>query len=492
MLDKGTWQQVLDSEEAKAIRLGAERAYSRRRQSKSGAAPAWSTAVVVQDVKEFGCPNLGSSSLIPSLDRTWSNDMQTLRDCDYNPDFRHMQTFLEVIFPLQWGFFYLHQQPSRQWMFDAILSSQPMYHASLGLSVTFESGLKAGYTNGYCDVTTEVRTSRLHALRGLQPCIAEMQQKRLDKSCLSKAIHAIGAILLLTSLEIYTETEGAWEIHQHATGTVLDLLETQIASFSVTCGVIEPIGSIGQLLRSSTASFETRALELFVTTYAWADILAEASLGVTYTRARKLDYLALLQQDVIEMRSIMGCDNAVMIAIKHVSIFAASMSTEEQAKQAESPQSLGRRIQDLIDKAALKFSRSTSGLDKDSNWVTLIHAYATLIYLQTQLLHRGLTNAISLEVPVAKCLRLLETMSHHLLIRVCWPFTVAGCMASEGNHPRFRAIVKRVEEAGHVLGFTWKGLIVMEECWRLRRSRPESIWCWRTTMEEMKVRILLI
>ena len=274
MLSKQNWQQVLDSEEAKAIRNAARKAYSRRRQKNSDEAP-WSIGVLVQDLDELAQPIQK-----PFLDRTWSNCTQPLRDCDYTPNYQHVQTFLDVIFPLQWGFFALNRHPSRKWLFDTIVASEPMYYASLGLCVSFETGLKAGYTNGHCEVTPEVRTSRLLAMRGLQPCIDEMKQGSLERSFLPKSINAIAIILLLSSLEIYGETEGVWEVHINAVGIFLDLIESQIGTSDSDD---REVGFIGQLLESSASSFATRALEFFVTTYVWTDILAEAAHG-TITR----------------------------------------------------------------------------------------------------------------------------------------------------------------------------------------------------------------
>ncbi|CAM1503529.1 Fc.00g011200.m01.CDS01 [Cosmosporella sp. VM-42] len=345
MLGKESWQEILDSDEARAIRKGAERAYSRRRQKNLRPVP-WSAGVLVQGLKEPARSSQESSlGLRTGLDRTWSNCTQTLRDCDYAPDYSYIQTFLDVIFPLQWGFFDLNRQPGCSWLFDTILASEPMYHASCGLCITFESGLKAGNTNGRCEVTPEARASRLLALRGLQHYITEMQQEGLNKSFLRKAIHAVAVILLLSSLEIFADAEGAWEVHMNAAGTVLDLIETRIAASESTSG---DIGSIGQLLSSLTPSFETRALEFFVTTYVWTDILAEATHGMTYSKPRDFSYLPLLQGDVIDTRSIMGCHNSVMIAIKEVSIFAASMRKRQHLNPAERAETLTLWIQDLI------------------------------------------------------------------------------------------------------------------------------------------------
>ncbi|KAI8721647.1 hypothetical protein NCS52_00306800 [Fusarium sp. LHS14.1] len=480
MVEKESWEHVLKSDEARAIRNAAEKAYSRRRQ-KNTRAPPWSAGVIVQDVKELGHPSQSSTI----LDRTWSNCTQPLRDCDYAPNYQHVQTFLDVIFPLQWGFFALCKQPDRRWLFNTIMASEPMYHAASGLCISFETGAKAGFTNGTCYVTPEVRKSRLLAVQGLQPCIAELQQQKPQNSTLLKAIHAVAIILLLSSLEIYGETEGTWEVHLNACGTILDLVERQLAT-------PDSPSAIGELLGNSTPSFETRALGLFVATFVWTDILAEATHGASYTQPRKFDYLPLLQNDAIDMRNIMGCRNSVMIAIKEVSLLSISMQENQQPEATERMQTLALGIRHLIQEAACTFTSSHQGLEADSCWVTLLHAYAASVYLMTVTSRESFGSDLEIQETTTKCLELLESLPPHLFIRVCWPFTVAGCMAGEHHHPRFRAVVRRVEESGNVLGFTWKGLIVMEECWRLRRCNPESAWCWRTTMEHMQARILLV
>lgn len=501
------WKQILNMDEARAIRKSAERAYSRRRQTnkKSGEKEEpWSAGLLVfQDL---------ASSRCGLTDRTWVNCEQTLRDCDYNPDYRYMQMFLDVIFPLQWGFFDLHpKRPGRQWLFDTIIASEPMYHASLGLCLSFESGLKAGYTNGHCDNTPQVRSSQLIALRGLQPQIMEIRQQRTEQRprLLTSASQALAIIILLTSLEIFAEAEGAWEVHQNAAGTVLDLIEKEIqVTVQDSTTRSTEIGPIGQLLRNSPLSNETQVLEFFASTYIWADILAEASHGIKVSSDGHFDYLCLLRQGVIDMRSTMGCHNSVMIAIKEVSTFALLMKLQKYEETIKAS-ALNAQIRGLIREWQHGLSHAAEGSEADSCLVTLLYAYGALAYLQTTVIQlkavvRGTyfdgDDQLDIHQTVTQCLELLEALPPHLLIRVCWPFTVAGCMASGGEgvqegydyHERFKAVLSRVESAGHVLGFTWKGLMVMEECWRLRRCKPESVWCWRTTMEHMQARILLI
>ncbi|KAH7316944.1 fungal-specific transcription factor domain-containing protein [Stachybotrys elegans] len=472
-------QQILDSEQARDVRNGAERAYRRRRQNGSAVAP-WSPYVLVQDLSR---PSPDTHPRSPELDRTWSSCTQILRDCDYTPDYQYVHTFLDLIFPVQWGFFDLHQRQSdRQWLFDTIIASEPIYHASLGMCLSFESGLKAGSTSGQCNITPEVRASKLSALRGLQQYVAQLQQEPcLDISFLPQAVRSVAVILLLASLEIFTDVEGSWEVHQNAAGTVLDLIETKmtVPGSTSTLGV----GFVGHLLQTLAPSFETRALEFFVTSFVWGDILAEATHGITYGKPRQFDYLPLLRQDIINMRTIMGCRNSIMIAIKE---------GQWEAEQMDKAKILNQRIRDLVQETTHVITSEPANPEAGSHWVTAIHAHACLVFLQTILmLHVG-RSLLDMKGAVEECLVLLEALPSHLFIRVCWPYALVGCMASESQHGRFRVVLRRAEEAGHVLGFTWKGLIIMEACWKLRHEMPGSVWCLQTTMKHMEMRVLLI
>ena len=61
-------------------------------------------------------------------------------------------------------------------------------------------------------------------------------------------------------------------------------------------------------------------------------------------------------------------------------------------------------------------------------------------------------------------------------------------------YDRFRGLVERIRAQKQPLGMTWKGLMVMEECWRLRQSQPElEVDCdWKMAMKSLGTRILLV
>jgi hypothetical protein len=131
-----------------------------------------------------------------------------------------------------------------------------------------------------------------------------------------------------------------------------------------------------------------------------------------------------------------------------------------------------------------------TGVEAESGLVNLNFAYAGLVYLHT-IVSGASPHTPEIKHNVMRCLEKLEILPSHLLIRNCWPFTIAGCMATEDQYERFRGVVVRTSAAGQALGRTGNALNIMEECWRLRRSEP-GIWCWRSTMKRMNVKILLI
>ena len=67
-------------------------------------------------------------------------------------------------------------------------------------------------------------------------------------------------------------------------------------------------------------------------------------------------------------------------------------------------------------------------------------------------------------------------------------------MASEENENVFRSVTRSALETGEQAGTVWKGMLVMEECWRLRKlpDRGSLGSDWMAAMESMGLRIMLV
>lgn len=151
--------------------------------------------------------------------------------------------------------------------------------------------------------------------------------------------------------------------------------------------------------------------------------------------------------------------------------------------------SISNRIQELEKQSQPDVTKVEAG----SRMVTLLFASAALNYLHTILFGADADNP-EIAIRVMQNLEMLETLPNWLMIRVNWPFTITGCLAGKALHDRFRNLVGRMAAQKQPLGMTWKGLMVMEECWRLRQYQPElSADCdWKRAMESLGKRILLV
>jgi hypothetical protein len=254
---------------------------------------------------------------------------------------------------------------------------------------------------------------------------------------------------------------------------------------------------IRDLLVEPTSTEEKKTLDFFVTSFVWADIMAGASNGKSPSKATDFEYTSLLHERLIDPSRIMGCHSTIMTAICDINALDAWQDelyrevnlgwAQLLAKASAIEYTIKGCLREAINDKPYPLPGSTNA---DSEAVTVIHGYAALVYLYL-VTSKDPMRRSEMRKNIRHCLEKLEVLPARLFIRVCWPFAVAGCMADENDQERFRALVTRVIAERQVLGFTWKALIVMEECWRLRLCHGGN-WCWRTTMKHMGLRILFI
>lgn len=418
-------------------------------------------------------------------------------------DFRNVMHFVEVICPLQYGFSSLQYRPDYQdhrWLINSLVEDEPLYHTACGLSLCLESGRQDGNTSGFCNASADVRKMQVMAIRGLQLRVNDLATER--QRCVAPPVgmvsRVLATIIQLLSLEIFNSLGGDWEIHLNAANTTLGLFQKPWLSRIPGLHTAQPeIDPIRDLLVNPIDTDEGKSLTFFIAGFVWVDIMAGASTGNRPSKATDFEYTSLLYERLIDPSRIMGCQSTIMAAICNINALAAwkdvlykeetSNWAEFLAKTSAIESTIDGCLQQVMNGRAHPSLGSTN---QDSEVVTVIYGYAARIYLHLVVSEDQLPKGNMSEY-VRRSLEKLEALPAHLFIRVCWPFAVAGCMADESDHERFRALVARVVAERQVLGFTWKALIVMEECWRLRRHHGGN-WCWRTTMKHMGLRILFI
>lgn len=420
-------------------------------------------------------------------------------------NFRNVMHFVEVICPLQYGFSSLHYHPDYQdhrWLINSLVEDEPLYHTACALSLCLESGRQDGNTSGFCNASAEVRKMQIMAIRGLRLRVDDLATER--RRCVAQPVgmvsRVLATILQLLSLEIFNSLGGDWEIHLNAANTTLGLFQKPWLCRVPGLQTVQPeIDPIRHLLVNPIDTDEAKSLAFFVAAFAWVDILASASTGSGSSKATDFEYASLLYENLIDPSRIMGCHSRIMAAICSINALTAwkvASYKEANSNRAEFLEKASA-IESTIDgclreaKNAISAHPSSGSVNIDSELITVIYGYAARIYLHL-IISKYQSPRGTISEDTHRILENLEVLPTRLFIRVCWPFAVAGCMATdESDQGRFGALVARVVAERQVLGFTWKALIVMEECWRLRRCRGGD-WCWRTTMRHMGLRILFI
>ena len=489
----------MDTEEARRIRCFAEEQYKGRRRSgrdrseNSAGEPANCTQTSEFAVTRAWPPDPESlwwdGGLCTSLPSTRAA----------NEDAQLVMVFLDVIHPIQFGFYHISTATDRTWLLNGLCSNEARYHAALSVSACFIAGLREPQKTDSIGLNLEVRRRQAVALRGLQASIRHFE----SQSCVAKDLVWTGMSILevvhqLLSLEIFSMMEGAWETHHRAAGALLNTLDTYQVPESYDDVSSHP-SPLQTALKDSSSTDTLRTLEFHVTCFVWVDIIANATFGSPTYTSRHFDYIPLLQANRLKTQNFMGCHSSVMAKIAEITcladwktsqLLAKSLNTEELANRAAS---LDPWLTDEISKLEKLIVPNVTHSEEDSCVVTLQFAYAARVYLHV-IVYGADIAAPELVLRVRQSVEILEALPSRLLIRVCWPFTITGCMADETQHFKFQAIVARAAEKKQLLGMSWKGLIVMEECWRLRQAQLEMQGdCeWRRAMKSLGTRILLV
>lgn len=252
-----------------------------------------------------------------------------------------------------------------------------------------------------------------------------------------------------------------------------------------------------QILRDGNGHFlspnDMLALKHLITCFVWVDILSYASGLRTFDPAT-FDYLNLLEDGALVLNKLMGCQNWVFIIMtkiclleekkkKHPTDNANSLDLVSEATILEVL--LKKGISKLLNERA-----ALSGLDLDSNIVTELFARAAVTYLHVVNLG-AYPELPEIRESVARTTKALTVLPERLLIRISWPFTITGCMTVGEEQNLFRNFVSKAIQSGENTGTAWKGLMVMEECWRIYRNQIGGEVSWINAMKSLGYKILL-
>jgi len=232
------------------------------------------------------------------------------------------------------------------------------------------------------------------------------------------------------------------------------------------------------------------------------DIIACAS-----TRSQpclKLDHKRILDIFSIDLGSLFGCANQVMILILEIALLDNWKKEAEKNRQlsmvelvkrgAKIEERLQQEIKDLESVESLGLSsegNSGNTLSASRNEITNIFTLSALTYLNVVI------SGAQPELPeivksVSKTIAAFRCLSEPRLLRnLVWPLCVSGCLALKEHQSFFRNLVSKADVSHATLGTCAQAFKIVEQCWEMRETC--SFNCdWVYIMTKLGSDILLI
>ena len=527
---KASWKEVRDSDEAKNLRTLAETRYRVRRKVVSTERISSTSGIPGQSSEDNDFhlqqrqlqPRSATNTvdLIPSSNTVlsganvwqlrpdtiwWDSKMRSLApDPDAsNEKTRLLMLFLDVIHPITHSFYKLELNKDRSWMLNRLITSNALYDSALSISACFDFSLTQSPNINNIGICPKVRSLQNRAVRDLQIKIDKfvlMEYTPLE-DFIWAAVQLLDVVAGLETLEIFSMLQGYWEMHHQAARKILNHLEICVSS-----KFRRDTGSHASFVEAALSSWapgdeRRRSLEFCLTNFVWVDVLAISTFGVLSYDPCAFDYLGLLQSEVIKPQDVMGCQGWIMGMIVEIA------HLEEQKVKHQNQMHELETVTELLQGDKQIAEKLESGLDelekdlyhsdvisfeKDSILISILWAYGAQIFRQMVMLDLEPDQASLDQTFVNACLEKLEELPTRLVMRSSWPYTIAGCMSmSESQHARFRRVLGRTMQEAQPPGISWKGLIVMEECWRLQQTEGHGRVGWREAMERLGARVIL-
>ena len=525
--NKPNWKDVRISAEAKALKALAETRYRIRRKvgleandSNIRASPtsifsdANQNAPLQSHLNGLTLP-LSSSRGFTTGPNTWQLEPDTLwwdsilqslvpePHSSPREETRLLMLYVDVIHPITHTFYPVSSNRDRSWLLNRVIGNEALYRSALSVSACFEHSLTQPPKTDEIGICDRVRGLQSAAVQELHAAITryvtakEMPMHEL----IWEGIRLLDAVLGLLNLECFSMLAGAWQLHYRAARMILNHIELQSPVTGTQNPGLQTLPIESALRKWDPEDERKRSLEFCILNYIWVDVIATATFGSHAYPACAFDYLPLIEDKTIRIQDIVGCHAWIIAAI--VKIVRLENWKRQQPNQLVIEHELTHRANEISDqitsglttleneKQAFIHAEAT-GVEERMCLISILFAHAAQILLQVFLLDPNFTSGVG-QVHVGACLRNLEELPTRLRIRATFPYTIAGCMSiRDSQHQRFRQILEQTMQEHQPPGMAWKGLIVMEECWRLRQMRNGPKIGWRETMEYMQAMVLLV
>ena len=434
-------------------------------------------------------------------------------------DLDMIMNYLDNIFPLQYYFY----QPSaaergRGWLLSMLLRSKPLYYTALAFSsvqkiIAFRDDVVI--ESHYLE---ELDHQHSLAMAGLAKQLEKLTTLK-GQEHLKLGLEILACTIQLQSIEIFRNKKwwngwkGDWEVHINAAGALLSVIGSNLdpSSSSAESTSSDDSPDSGNASNSDILSSflsDIAGLDFFMTSYVWTDIMRCANVGLKPSMRDSFFYLEYLEEETIQMDRLMGCRNWAMISLRQISGLEAwrneMLGGLKDPVLSRNSGGIDNLIVPLLsDKSKQIEARLKTGLasipsnmdrltthDREVELVTNIFGLSAVLYLAI-VVSGSFGTLPKVQDDVLAALSAMEALPRHLLMRVTWPYCVAGCLAEGDAKDSFRRLLSETRADGHPTGQLWNALDLMEEFWRIRGAlHPgqliESPWALAMKSTELK------
>ncbi|KAH8807758.1 fungal-specific transcription factor domain-containing protein [Xylogone sp. PMI_703] len=435
------------------------------------------------------------------LDITVSRPM----DVGYDQELANIIYFVDNVFFDQHHFYRRHPlipDQIRSWLLNINLEMPHFLLSSLAISGVHQAVSRNSIHSRRNKPSIE-ECEGLHSLT-ISSLRDEMKQLSIitDTETFHKAIGMLATTLQLFSIEIFRSNKlwpgemGNWQVHLDGAAALLSLIDRSPIAKELTKA---PSNLSSMTSNLSVYHLDTKALNFSRSIHAYADIIYCATRGWHHPLDAEVPYKTYLQNESIDLASLMGCRNTMMMSLGEISRLEAIKQEKQQlpSKSRAVYMDLFPRVVN-VEKALLKESETECNIrhEKDPmpyarqcSRVTQVFALSGLIYLYVitwnaqpgyPTIHRLVERAI-------EAIRILPVTR---LKSIPWAFCVAGCMASDSQKQFFEDVVETGLKSGVYLGTIVNALDIAQKWWEMR-DRDDFVHDkgdvpWRRVMKEFK------
>ncbi|ESZ90633.1 hypothetical protein SBOR_8983 [Sclerotinia borealis F-4128] len=432
-----------------------------------------------------------------------------------------MMHYLDHVFFIQFRFHIPSLSSGRGWLLSLLTRTKPLYHAALSLSAFHRQSLLLEQEGGQAEIDYLHELQHHHnlTLKELQNFIQTHNRNASEQGVFDGNIQILACMCQLISFELFNGGVSNWQVHLRAASELILVLH-EVSNGSIPgpetllnssqCFNYPYVNSPESITSTSGVSRDSAALDFFTGAIIWMDALACVSTGSHpwlsefHNRLLSAKKPGSSKSDhKIQLTSIMGCENWVMIMISEIAWLGTWRRKHEQDGTMGFEQQLVVTEQNIRNRLESKNAETLNELtalraihrgtppyyytdlyNKHTIYVvTHIFACAALIYLQMVVTDHVLPEDV--DMLLHHTINAMRMIPNPQMFRgMVWPLSVAGCLASSRQDQEFfRETSRGAVTDSRSFGNSGSALKILEKSWELQERDGRLVDCTETIGE---------